>query len=122
MLSKISFSLALLLVSTSAVNLETTIKQDDAAPAAAEADAAPAEAPAVSDAAETTDAAEGAAADTDDSSDDTAEAQTATEDDSGDGDVADPTVEDEGDATPASAKALLTAFSGMAAAIVALSF
>ena len=113
MLSKISFSLALLLVSTSAVNLETAIKQDDAAPA---------EAPAVSDAAETTDAAEGAAADTDDSSDDTAEAQTATEDDSGDGDVADPTVEDEGDATPASAKALLTAFSGMAAAIVALSF
>ena len=113
MLSKISFSLALLLVSTSAVNLETAIKQDDAAPA---------EAPAASDAAETTDAAEGAAADTDDSSDDTAEAQTATEDDSGDGDVADPTVEDEGDATPASAKALLTAFSGMAAAIVALSF
>ena len=113
MLSKISFSLALLLVSTSAVNLETAIKQDDAAPA---------EAPAASDAAETTDAAEGAAADTDDSSDDTAEAQTATEDDSGDGDVADPTVEDEGDATPARAKALLTAFSGMAAAIVALSF
>ena len=114
MLSKISFSLALLLVSTSAVNLETAIKQDDAAPA---------EAPAVADAAETTDASEGAAADTDDSSaDDTAEAQTATEDDSGDGDVEDPTVEDDGDATPASAKALLTAFSGMAAAIVALSF
>ena len=118
MLSKISFSLALLLVSTSSVNLETAIKQDDAA-----GDAAPAEAPAVADAAETTDASEGAAADTDDSSaDDTAEAQTATEDDSGDGDVEDPTVEDDGEATPASAKALLTAFSGMAAAIVALSF